>query len=1010
LAIDLLDTLCLPGTINLLSVSRLTSAGHAVHLDGPEPHLRLLSGSVVPLQQRHGLFWLTARTLAASPTRPVPAPDDSKASALHVLTKLTPTERHGVLGHMSEADMRKIGWLQASEHLPFCDACATGKAKRQAVPKQAAPRVTAVGQLTHSDICGPMEVASLSGKRYVVNFIDDATRYTTVYLMRTKNEVLQCWQQYVRFMATLGVHLGPGCTLQSDNDTVYRSQAFTAWTMAKGIAVRYSAPHTQAQNGVAERNWNSIVDSARTMLRAAGLPNSYWGLAIQHAACIRNMAPSSVLHGGTPFERLMGRLPDYDCLQPFGCPAFVHVPDAARKRWDAKARQGIYVGFNLNSPSYLVYYSDSNRVVDAYHVVFNPAGKPAPSAPPAGAADEGVMSFGSSAPVAPAAGPQPESSDDEPASPAEPAQPDPLLADLPTPNIVSESDSETSSAASDHSDPGDPLFNSFEEYGNLARASIVSALASHALPMDPRSYAEAMASPQASNWTKATLEECKSIMENRTFSLVPRSKLPDNAKPLRSMFIYKTKLDSKGNVDRFKARLVVKGCGQRKGIDYDEVFAPVAHHQTIRVVLAVAACQGLRVEQMDVTTAFLIPEISEEIYMELPDGWPADLPGGGRDGKASVAKLNKAIYGLKQAPRCWYDKLSKWLIDRGFQRSLSEPCLFLHQASAMYVTVYVDDLLILCASETAIASFKADISAAFRMKDLGLAHFCLGMRFLFSDGQVTMDQQRYIGEILERNGMAACNPAVTPLPPGTELAKAASDSELLPADKASTYREIVGSLLYLVVCTRPDIAMATNQLSRHMATPTQTHLGAAKHVLRYLRGTSSLGLAYSRPASRDQRNIVLGYADSSWQSVPGTSRSVSGYVFMLNGAAVSWRCKVQTIIAMSTAEAEFDALSMAAREAIYLRGLLGEMQLAQPGPTVMNEDNQPCIQMAKNPVTSSRVKHAVLRFNFVRECLEAKHIDIVYCPTEDMLADAFTKILPRPAFSRLRALIMGCAV
>jgi len=282
---------------------------------------------------------------------------------------------------------------------------------------------------------------------------------------------------------------------------------------------------------------------------------------------------------------------------------------------------------------------------------------------------------------------------------------------------------------------------------------------------------------------------------------------------------------------------------------------------------------------------------------------------------------------------------------------------------------------------------------------------------------VSVDQQRFVGELLERHGLAACHSVLTPLPPGTKLravdkegsGPASEGDAHLPDDKALLFREITGALLYLVTCTRPDVAVAVNQLSRHMATPTRAHLAAAKHVLRYLKGTAGLCLRYERQASSEHSNELLGYADASWMSVPGTSRSVSGYAFLLNGAAVSWRCKVQSTIALSTAEAEFDALSAAVREAVYLRGLMQEIGLPQLEATVVREDNQPCIALCKNAVASQRTRHVALRFNFVREKLHAGLIDIEYCPTAEQLADILTKVLPAPQHARLRAHLHGMA-
>lgn len=259
--------------------------------------------------------------------------------------------------------------------------------------------------------------------------------------------------------------------------------------------------------------------------------------------------------------------------------------------------------------------------------------------------------------------------------------------------------------------------------------------------------------------------------------------------------------------------------------------------------------------------------------------------------------------------------------------------------------------------------------------------------------------------------MAQSRPMSTPLPPSTELVPAKDGSgvgadELLSVDDGLRFREITGSLMYLVACTRVDLAVAVNQLARNMAKPSKAHMTAAKHVLRYLRGTASLALRYGNPSAANV-NTVVGYADATWGNIPGSSRSVSGNVFLLNGAAVSWKCKVQSCVALSTAEAEFFSLCEATREAVYLRNLMEEIGLPQTSATRILEDNQPCIHLVHNPVTVSRSKHVAIRFNFVRERLELGQIDVVYCPTGDMVADALTKALPRPQHVKHRETLFG---
>lgn len=1008
--LELDNALFMPeGCMNLLAADRLVNGGCQLLLNGKDPAILLPNGNKVPLIRRDRAFWLPVQPLAtALASQPEPSP-----MLLH--------ER---LGHLNEGDMRALGVLAPGEALPFCNSCALAKSKRKAVAKKAAPRETKPGELTHTDMNGPMEVETPSGQRYAIVFVDDATRHMSLMLMRSKDQALEKFQDYVALLRKAGIELSAGAVLQADNDTVFRSKAFTAWCDEQGIFQQFSAPHTQAQNGVAERAWCTLVDCARAMMVAAGVPKSMWGLALVHAAMVRNCVPTSAKGGAVPFELLFHSKPDLSFLRRFGCPAFVHVEPLARAKWDPKAAEGMYVGYNLNSKTYRIYMPATKTIKDSMHVDFNES----PAAAVEGVKDDdratatAVPDFGDEA------GDSADAEDDDErgagtadiavdggdaaAGPADDADD----ADAP---IARRTRSRTAGALAalsnlDDDDGEDPALEK-------ATIMMVNALIAHASPSDPANLREAMASPDCQQWKAAVLEECGSILENNTWTLIPRAELPPGMKAMGSRFVFKTKLNSDGGVERYKARLVIQGFTQREGIDYDEVFAPVAHHETIRVMLSIAASSSLPVHAMDVVTAFLVPTVDEELYMELPEGWPAELPG---ERKQSVCRLNKALYGLKQAPRYWNRRLNDWMLRQGFQRSQCDSCLYIKTAgdgAMVYVTVWVDDLLICGTTLEDVVAFKQSISSEFKMKDLGPVHFCLGMRIRQDQNGIAIDQERYSLAVLKRFNMDQCNPVGTPLVPGTELKPAkppgaassggatetsAAEDPLLTGEDITRFREVVGSMMYLTICSRPDLAVAVNQLARNMATPAASHLAAAKHVLRYLRGTVGLGLHFKR-ASDQPANVVHGYADATWANVPESSRSVSGYAFFLNGAAVSWSCKVQKLVSLSTAEAEFVSLCEGVREALYLRNLLEEMGLQQPGPTIIYEDNQPCIHMARNPTTSGRTKHIAMRFNFVREQVEANIINVVYCPTQDMVADALTKVLPKPQHAHLRAQLLG---
>ena len=369
--ITLKDVLFIPNaSVNLLSTEKLTRdvsgkpTGN-VFIHGAYSSIRLKHAhtvTVIPLKRQFGLLWLVPEIFHSFNAM---STDKTVSVDMQLL--------HERLGHLNRQDLLKLpnctlGIKMTDSKLSFCDSCAVSKSKRQPVNWKARERHTKSGQLIHMDINGPMEVASLNGMRYIVCFIDDATRYGVICLMKAKSD---CFKQYIDYMWVRQVTVGTGSTLQSDNDTVYRDKHFRNFCGSLGIDQRFSAPHTQAQNGVAERFWNTIVDAASTMVHAAKLPKSYWGLAVKHATMLRNVSPSSALSGTTPFECVYGYKPNLATLRKFGSCAYVNTPKDQRKKWDNKACVGIYVGEHEQSKTHLIYMQSTNSIIESMHVKFD---------------------------------------------------------------------------------------------------------------------------------------------------------------------------------------------------------------------------------------------------------------------------------------------------------------------------------------------------------------------------------------------------------------------------------------------------------------------------------------------------------------------------------------------------------------------------------------------------------------------------------------------------------------
>ena len=349
---------------------------------------------------------------------------------------------------------------------------------------------------------------------------------------------------------------------------------------------------------------------------------------------------------------------------------------------------------------------------------------------------------------------------------------------------------------------------------------------------------------------------------------------------------FKVKVDGDGHIERHKARLVAQGFTQQKGDDYDETFSPVVRMESLRTVVGLAVRSGLSLHQLNVTTAFLNGKLEEVVYMRQPEGFVVE------DKEHLVCRLKRSIYGLKQSSRCSNSTIDGYLKQLGFLQSNCDPCVYTMAVDEIVVVgVYVDDIVVACKSEVRLKEFKQDLCRKFHVKDLGKLHHFLGLNVAQDEvsGDVWVGQSAYVGKVLERFGMEKAKSVVTPVDTSTNLVKAVEDDEMF--DRA-VYQSAVGSLLYLSTGTRPDIAFAVGNVARFSSSFTKRHLTGVKRILRYLKGTSDLGLYYSSSMVGD----LIGYSDSNWAGDLDDRKSVSGYVFKLCGAPISGRSKKQTSV------------------------------------------------------------------------------------------------------------------
>ena len=832
-----------------------------------------------------------------------------------------------------------------------CDTCVRAKQHRLPFPTSLT-KTTGILDLLHMDVCGPMPVQSLGGSRYFATILDDYSDLCMVRTIPRKSDVTEFVKDSIEYLETQSGKKVKG--IRSDGGGEYINNDLGQYLKDKGIVHQTTAPYTPQQNGKAERLNRTLMERGRAMLLGANLPPNLWAEAVATASVIRNRSPVAG-KDKTPWELFYGTKPDVSLFRTFGATAYVHVPKDLRTKLDPVSQKGVLVGYEPHSKAYRVLLDNTKKITISRDVTFDEARLKTDGINSRVEHEELCVDLSDDTTVE-----QEEEHD----------------------GAAEEEEQEEAAAPLVNDNPG----NAAQRYPTRPRGPPKEYWRVYSAKMDggePQSYEEAMAAPDAHLWKLAMDEEIASLMRNDTWTL---EELPDGVKAIPVKWVFKIKRDANGNIERYKARLVAKGFMQREGIDFNEVFAPVSKHTTLRTLLSLVATDNLELRQLDVKTAFLNGELEEEIYMKQPPGYQDGGP-------KTVCHLRKALYGLRQAPRAWHTRLKKELEEIGFVASEADPGLFaLHNKSgSIYLVVWVDDILLAGSNKEELDGVVTSLKTVFDIRDLGIPQYFLGMEIVRDRTARTLKltQKRMTAELVNKYGLNAAKTKDVPLSSSIKLTK---EGNALDKEKHG-YSELIGGLLYLSVCTRPDIAQAVGALARYMSAPTEDHWTAAKSVVRYLAGTVAYGINYGGGGATG----VYGYCDSDYAGDIDTRRSTTGYTFIMSGGVISWSSRLQPTVAASTTEAEYMAAASAVKEALWLRKLM--MDLGKPVETLkIFCDNQAAITLLKNPIASTRSKHIDVLHYFARERVARKEVEFSYISTEKQLADCMTKALPASKF------------
>ncbi|GJW27623.1 zinc finger, CCHC-type containing protein [Tanacetum coccineum] len=840
---------------------------------------------------------------------------------------------HARLGHLNFESLKSMAQKDLVHGIPtikhttqICDVCLIGKHSRTPFPKKSKARSTSPLDLVYGDLCGPITPPTPSGKKYIFLLVDDYSRYMWVYFLTTKDQAFDTFKEFKKSIenelrTTLKM-------LRTDRGGEFTSNEFMQYCKENGIARQLTAPYSPQQNGVVERRNRTIMSMTRCMMKATNLPQNFWAEAVRHAIYILNSVPTKALEDITPYEAIKQRKPNLENLRVFGCIAYAKVPSQHLTKLDDRSTRMVYLGNEQGSKAYRLFDPTTQRICVSRDVKFKENetwdwkdymselinDEPEWTDFRIGDLeatnehhDQGFQPIEEDNEF-------PNNDDDDYVSPTRdspshsqtphtPSTSSSQVNSQVTPNTSTQSyyqsDNDSTQVINSPSHFDHTPLRGFRTLSDLYENTEELLLAED----EPKNYKEASSDQK---WIEAMKVELDSINRNNTWELTT---LPKGHKAIGLKWVFKTKKDANGNIIKHKARLVAKGYIQQHGIDFEEVFAPVARMETIRLLLAIAANNKWEVHHLDVKSAFLHGDLKEEVYVTQPEGFIK------RQDNGKVYRLIKALYGLRQAPRAWNIKLDNTLKSLDFKKCALEQAIYTKKSkdSILLIGVYVDDLIITGTPKKEIDKFKAQMEEKFEMSDLGLLAYYLGIEVTQTNGDISIKQSAYASKILKEAGMIDCNETLIPMDPGTRLTKITEGTMV----NSTEYRSLIGCLRYLLH-TRPDLSYSVGLLSRFMQEPREQHMKAIRQVLRYVQGTKDHGITYKH----NRGNKIHGYSDSSYGVNTQEGKGTTGIIFYYGESPISWSTQKQATVALSSCESEFIAATAAATQALWLKRLL----------------------------------------------------------------------------------------
>lgn len=877
---------------------------------------------------------------------------------------ITLYDLHKQMGHISYSYLKQlikshpdictrkiIDWTEKQ-----CIICIKSNLTRSPVPKQrTSPLAKSFGEHLHVDIWGPAPQQALGKISYVFTIVDDCTRWVTMLPLKTKDEA---FVKYVHLTTELFTQYGIRVkALQMDNDSVFTSKEFTDYLRTQGTLPRKTVPHTPSQNGSAERAHGTVFSMVRANLESSGLPKVLWYHCVLYVTYVINRSPRRAIKFQTPYFLRFGDHFNIDSMHEFGAHCIIYIENKNNKL-EPRGERGRWLGFADASKGHLVW--TGHRIATARNIQFiDDTSSPI----------EGEKSNNDNQEV-------------------EKEQPKPLQEERKNLRRNRKLSRRARGLEYDETDINIAAF--LTEFNHYMSAMV----------NDPLTFKDAIKHPHAKQWLEAMNTEIKILEQRKTWKY---EYPPKGANVLGTRFVYKTKLLADGSIDKFKARLVVQGYAQKEGQDFNanDLYAPVARMSNVRTILSWAASMDFEIEQIDVQSAYLYGELTDDevIYLRPP---PGNIIPGIKSGQ--VLRLLKALYGLKQAGRRWYSKLHIILTKIGLTRSTYDAAVFyrVHNGQLVLVLfVHVDDITICGRNKELVTVFKKNLEKHVAFTDGGEIHWLLGIEIKRnrSERTIMLRQKHYIENIVNRFNFDKERSRKAPMETGLILTPAGNQTESEKHFmKDIPYMNMIGALRYAADSTRPDIAYPTGQLARYLNDPGVMHYNAAKHVFQYLKGTAENWLTLGGK-SETQMNA---YSDSDGMTTPG-SKPIMGCLFRLGQSTIHWSSKRANLVTISVTEAEITALAYATSEAIYLKNFVNEVLQTSHSPTMIHCDNMSVLAIINSEEEQNftqRTRHFEYRKDFFIDRIKKRYISVKHVRTDDQLADILTKALSADKIKR----------